>query len=127
MGAGQSDLYEGTYGDDSENIPDALKGRIKMHPNDSQTMHFMGDREGHLPDTPENRKLLEDLANDMNYYRGKDKYGNNWHVRMNEDGSQDWVRHQNMLINEGGRNNNPRPWNDETGLFRQMKKLWEEE
>ena len=124
MGAGQSDLYKGTYGDNAENIPDALKGRIKMPRNNSQLKHIFREDEGHLPDTPENRKLISDLANDCHYYVGKDKYGNDWHVRLNEDGTQDWVRHQNMVINEGGRNIEPKPWNPKTGLY---KNIWEDD
>ena len=127
MGEGQSDLYEGTYGDNTENIPDALKGHIKMPKDDSQLKHIMGERAGHLPDTPENRKLLEDLANNLDYFKGKDKSGNDWHIRMNDDGTQDWVRHQNMVINEGGRNQSPINWNDKTGLYRQKKRRWEDE
>ena len=65
MGAGQSDLYKGTFGDTAENIPDALKGKIKMPRNDSHLKHIFRDEEGHLPDTPENRKLMSDLAKDV--------------------------------------------------------------
>ena len=122
MGAGQSDLYKGTYGDKEENIPDCLKGKIKLPPNDSQLKHIFEERDGHLPDTPDNRKLLEELANNKERYRGKDKYGNDWNIRLNDDGTQDWVRSQHQVINEGGRNKEPRPWDDETGLFRNPTK-----
>ena len=97
MGAGQSDLYKGTYGDKEENIPDYLKGKIKLPPNDSQLKHIFEERDGHLPDTPENRKLLEELANNRDRYRGKDKYGNDWNIRLNDDGTQDWVRSQHQV------------------------------
>ena len=121
MGAGQSDLYKGTFGDTAENIPDVLKGRIKMPRNDSQLKHIFRDDEGHLPDTPENRKMISDLANDVKYYVGKDCYGNDWHIRNNGDGTQDWVRHQNMVINEGGKNSSPITWDPETGLYKNIK------
>ena len=121
MGAGQSDLYKGTFGDTAENIPDALKGKIKMPRNDSQLKHIFRDEEGHLPNTPENRKMISDLANDVQYYVGKDCYGNDWHIRNNEDGTQDWVRHQNMVINEGGKNISPITWDPETGLYNNIK------
>lgn len=123
MGAGQSDLYKGTYGDNPENIPSCLQGRISFPQNESQYKHFMQDRKGHLPDTKENRNMLVELANDLNYFRGKDDYGNDWHIRINEDGTQDWVRHQNQVINEGGRNLEPVLWNKRTGLYRN---IWEE-
>ena len=124
MGAGQCDLYRGTYGDNPDNIPDVLKGKVKLPPNDSQLKHIFDERTGHLPDTQENRKLLQDLANDTKTYWGKDKYGNDWHIRMNTDGSQDWVRSQNQTINDGGRNITPLPWDSETGLFRNPAKRW---
>ena len=41
MDTGQSDLYKGTYGDTSSNIPDALKGKIKLLENDSQLKHIL--------------------------------------------------------------------------------------
>ena len=73
------------------NIPDALKGKIKMPRNDSKLKHIFRDEEGHLPDTPENRKMILDLANDVQYYVGKDRYGNDWNIRNNEDGTQDCI------------------------------------
>ena len=33
MGAGQSDLYKGTYGDNAKNIPDELQTKIKLPDN----------------------------------------------------------------------------------------------
>ena len=120
MGAGQSDLYKGTYGDKAENIPDELKGKVRLPENDAQLKHIFRKAEGHLEDTPENRKLLEDLANNEDYHRGIDSRGNDWNIRMNDDGTQDWVRSMNQKINEGGRNSKPRPWNPETGLYRNI-------
>ena len=68
MGAGQSDLYKGTYGDNIENIPDELKDKkdasnrkVTLPQNNSQTKHIFRMDAGHLPDTKENRKMIEDL------------------------------------------------------------------
>lgn len=58
MGAGQSDLYKGTWGDKIENVPDELKEKIKLPQNESQIKHIFREAPGHLPDTPENRKLI---------------------------------------------------------------------
>ena len=116
MGAGQSDLYKGTYGDNPDNIADALKGKVRFPKDDSQIKHFMRADDGHLSDTPENRQLLLDLANDTQYYRGKDVWGNDWHVRLNTDGTQDWVEHRGFVIQEGGKNLIPKSWDDMTGL-----------
>jgi len=116
MGAGQSDLYKGTYGDKAENIPDELAGKVKLPENDSQLKHIFRKAEGHLEDTPENRELLENLANDIKYHAGKDQYGNDWNFRNNDNGAQDWVRSRNDTINDGGRNSTPRTWDPDTGL-----------
>lgn len=90
--------------------------KVELPKDKSQLSHIFGDRPGHLPDTPGNRKKLTDLANDKNKFVGSDRYGNSWNVENNSDGSQTWVRHKNGTINEGGQNKTPRPWNDETGL-----------
>jgi len=69
-----------------------------------------------LPDTTENRQLLEDIANDENNYLGKDQNGNEWYAKIQSDGSQVWVQAQNGKIFEGGINSIPHLWNPETGL-----------
>jgi len=120
MGAGQSDLYKGTYGDKAENIPDSLKGEVKLPENDAQLKHIFRNDEGHLPDTPENRKLLVELANDKKAFVGKDKWKNDWNIKNSTDGTQYWTRHMNGIINEGGKNKTQLPWNPETGLFKNV-------
>lgn len=35
---------------------------------------------------------------------------------MDSNGRQIWVRSQNGVINEGGRNDTPKQWDTETGL-----------
>ena len=66
MGAGQSDLYKGTYGDNPDNIPDEFR-------------------------------------------------------------SQTWVISRNGVIQNGGINNPPHPWDEMTGLSRNTfrgRKKW---
>ena len=122
MGAGQSDLYKGTYGDRPENIPDELKGKIKLPDNDSQLKHILRNGEGHLPDTPDNRKRLIDLANNIKTHIGKDVRGIDWHAQTNDDGSQSWVCHKEGIIQDGGLNKIAREFDEETGLNRNAKK-----
>lgn len=121
MGAGQSDLYKGTYGDNPDNIPDELKGKVKLPKNDSQLKHIFRNDEGHLPDTPENRELLVDLANDEKNHVGKCRRGLDWHSKLNKDGSQYWVSHREGVISDGGVNLIPRGFNEETGLKRNAR------
>ncbi len=116
MGAGQSDLYKGTYGDNPDSIPDELKGEVKLPSNDAQLRHIFREKEGHLKDTVENRKTLLNLANDMDAHVGKDARGNDWHMKINEDGSQLWVETRDGVIRNGGLNNPPKPWDEDTGL-----------
>lgn len=91
-------------------------GGNSLPTNDSQLDHIFGDRPGHLPDTPENRQLLVDVANGDDNYLGADKYGNDWHARQEPDGSQTWTTSRGGAIQNGGRNNPPRGWDDDTGL-----------
>ena len=116
MGAGQSDLYKGTYGDNPDNIPDELKGKVKLPSDESKLKHIFRNEEGHLQDTPENRKMLIELANEEKFHLGKDKWGSEWNARLNNDGTQDWVEHRNLEIWDGGRNQFPRDWDETTGL-----------
>ena len=122
MGAGQSDLYKGTYGDSIKNIPDELQVKIKLPPNDAQLKHIFRNKEGHFSDTPQNRKILEDLANDVTAHAGKDIRGNDWNIRELDDGSQLWVSNKNGVIQNGGINRPPKPWDEFTGLSRNVMK-----
>ena len=116
MGAGQCDLYKGTHGDNPDNIPEELKGKIRLPSDDSQLKHIFRDAEGHLPDTPENRRLLTEVANDRSSHAGRDIRGNDWNIMKTEDGSQIWVISRDGKIQNGGINNPPRVWDDDTGL-----------
>ena len=111
MGAGFHGGFGGTKGANGSG-----GGNQSLPKNDSQLKHIFSGKNGHLSDTPANRKLLSDLANDHSKFIGKDKYGNSWNAETNSDGTQNWVRYQNGTINEGGQNASPRPWNSETGL-----------
>ena len=92
--------------------------KVSLPDKPSQVKHIFGNRPGHLPDTPANRKLLTDTANTSKYYRGTDKYGNRWHIKTDDKGRQIWTRSQNGKINEGGRNDIPHNWDKETGLYK---------
>ena len=66
--------------------------------------------------------LFEAQANDEDCRLGTDKYDNTWNARMEPDGSQTWVTVRDGVIQEGGRNDEPHPWDNETGLNRNPKK-----
>lgn len=91
-------------------------GRVSLPKNDSQIKHIFRKKKGHLEDTPENRKLLEDLANDDSKYLGTDARGNSWNAVILPDGSQLWVEYRNGRIIDGGKNDTPQPWHPESGL-----------
>ena len=101
---------------EEEGKGEADSKKNKIPDNDSTTGHIFRDAEGHIPDTPENRALLEEVANDSANFRGTDKYGNEWYTKTQSDGSQVWVESRNGNIFEGGVNNTPKPWNPDTGL-----------
>jgi len=78
--------------------------------------HIFRDAEGHLPDTPENVELIEDVANSENDYLGPDEHGNDWSSRTQGDGKQVWVQTRGGKITNAGINNKPRTYNPKTGL-----------
>ena len=108
----KDDVLEGSSGINRGS--DSLKNKIPD--NESTTGHIFRDAEGHIPDTIENRKLLEDVANNPDNFLGKDKYGNEWYAKLQDDGSQVWVEARNGKIFEGGVNNISKTWNPQTGL-----------
>lgn len=89
---------------------------IKLPEQEAQLAHIFEDREGHISRTSENMKLLVDLANSWENYRGTDAFGNAWHIKSRDDNSQVWVRSRNGVINEGGINKKPRTWDKDSGL-----------
>ena len=103
-----------------------LDGTIKANPmrspqnaipnNPSITGHIFRNSPGHLPNTMDNLKLLEDVANDPVCYYGTDKYGTSWYIKIQLDGAQIWVQSRNHVIFDGGLNEVPLQWNADTGL-----------
>lgn len=88
----------------------------KFPDNKSQIKHIFRPRNGHLPDTPKNRKLLQDVSGNPKNFLGKDKYGNSWYAKNQSDGSQIWVQERNGIIQNGGSNHPPRTFHSQSGL-----------
>jgi len=78
--------------------------------------HIFREAEGHLADTPANRKLLTDTASKAENYLGKDNWGNHWYAETRPDGSQVWAQVRNGQIRNGGLNSTARPWTPTTGM-----------
>ena len=103
----------------SESTTDLKANRIPDI--DSVIGHIFQAEEGHIPDTPENRALLEDVANHTENLLGIDMYRNEWYVKILEDGRQVWAEARNGNIFEGGINDMPKPWDPATGLKKSRK------
>ncbi|MGH9473703.1 MAG: RHS repeat domain-containing protein, partial [Terriglobales bacterium] len=84
---------------------------------ESQLGHIFREAEGHLPDTPENRALLENVANDPANSLGTAANGTSWSARTLPDGQQVWVQTRGgRIVNGGIINDTPRTSNPSTGL-----------
>ncbi len=101
-----------------------LKNATKSVIKDSRTKKIFGSRDGHLPDTSQNRKLLQDIANDPKTTLGPDKHGNVWSSKNLENGTQVWTQTRKGEIINGGVNQTPRVYNPETGLSSPTKPNW---
>ncbi len=95
---------------------DASSSRSRLPDQESQLGHILRVRPGHIPDSPENRRLLEDLANDETAFRGTDGHGNAWFERTRSDGTQVWVKVRDGVIQNGGVNAKPKSFHPKTGL-----------
>jgi filamentous hemagglutinin len=78
--------------------------------------HMFRDSEGHLADTPANRTLLEQVANDPGAVAGTDKYGTVWSSAIQPDGTQVWVGVRSGKVSYGGVNQIPKEFNSQTGF-----------
>lgn len=83
---------------------------------EKRASHIFREKAGHLSDTPANRRLLQEVAEDPKARLGTDQFGNTWSARTNPDGSQTWVQSRNGEIINGGVNQRPRAFNPQTGL-----------
>ena len=84
--------------------------------------HIFRNKEGHLSDTAENRKLLIDMASDKSNFLGIDKYRTRWFGKILSNGKQIWATLRGNLITNGGLNDAPRTFNNQTGLSRMYRK-----
>ncbi len=84
----------------------------------SQTKHLLTDRKGHMPDTPENRQQIIDLASNENNFLVKDIHGNKWYAEITPEGEQYWASVRDGIIQNCGKNQTPKTANPETGLCR---------
>lgn len=77
----------------------------RMPKNDSQIKHIMRNSEGHLLDTPKNRKTLETISSDKNNFIGTNKHGVDVYAKIIK-GIEYWVYVRNDIIQNGGVNKN---------------------
>jgi hypothetical protein len=102
--------------EDKDKVKSKETAQIKIYDECGQDKHIFRDEPGHLSDTPDNRKLLIDIASDCKNSLGLDKYGNQWFEKTLSDGKQVWVRMRNSVIRDGGVNDSPKVFNFDTGL-----------
>ena len=106
-----SGLYKNTSGtkalkqNNKENIVKSInKNKVNKIPEKvSQIDHIFREDEGHLTFSEKNVKIISKLINnDKNITLEKDKNGNTWYSKTNEDGSQIWEKvHNGTLSNSG--------------------------
>ncbi len=69
-----------------------------------------------MPDTPENRRLLEMLVSNRGNQLGTDMYGYEWYAEMLPDGRQVWAKVRNGEIKYGGIRRTPKSFDPKKGL-----------
>ena len=77
MGAGFHGKFNNTKG-----AKEAANTRQSLPQNNAQLKYIFSGKDGHLTDTPQNRQLLSDLANDTSKLAGKDNQENTAHLRQ---------------------------------------------
>ncbi|WP_249346733.1 SitA5 family polymorphic toxin [Corallococcus exiguus] len=83
---------------------------------EGRAKHIFRSEPGHLPDTPGNRRLLQELAADESARPGTDRLGNMWSARRNPDGTPLWVQVRKGEIINGGLNPVARDYTTQMGL-----------
>jgi filamentous hemagglutinin len=77
--------------------------------------------EGHMSDTPANRQLLTDVANNPKLVAGTNSWGVTESSLTRADGTQVWVGVRNGQIQYGGLNQTPRAWDPVSGFSSPVK------
>ncbi|WP_200934343.1 hemagglutinin repeat-containing protein, partial [Variovorax sp. Root318D1] len=114
-GGNGADTY-GTPPNGASPPPDGDKNQNEKQIDERNARHIFREADGHLRDTPTNRQLLEDVANNPRNDLGTDKWGNSWHASLDSNGNQVWVQSRGGRIINGGINNPPRTMDPNTGL-----------
>jgi hypothetical protein len=76
---------------------------------ENRVRHIFRDAEGHFAeDTPENRRALISAVGNPENFLGTDRFGNEWWVERQNDGTQVWAQVREGRIMNGGINVTPR-------------------
>jgi len=78
--------------------------------------HLFEKRDGHIPNTEENKKVIMDLVKDKANYLGDDRHGNWWYGKILPDGRQLWASAWGDVVGNCGLNETPKPYHPKTGL-----------
>ena len=77
-------------------------------PKDKAINHIFSGKSGKLIDTVKNRRIIENLTNNVSNYLGKDVYGKCWYAKTLKSGKQIYSYVQNGIIKGAGLNGIPR-------------------
>lgn len=91
--------------------------------------HMFRNSAGHVDNSPTNRALIENTANNPANLRGPDSEGNDWYSMQLKSGAQAWAEVRNGKITNGGINpaNANRDYNPVTGLNKPAKTQQEDQ
>lgn len=80
-----------------------LQNFAEMPKNNSQISHIMRNDPGHLPNTPQNQRILIEMTSDVRNFLGIDKVGNEIYTKT-EANKQYWAYVRKGIIQNGGVN-----------------------
>ena len=106
---------------------DATKGGTAAEQfvlNENRATKIFGARDGHILDTPANRDLITNVANNPATKLGTDKFGTTWSAQIQADGTQVWVQTRNGQVWNAGVNTTPKPFDPNTGLASPTRPGW---
>lgn len=103
-----------------KNNNNSKKERIKIL--ETKVRHIFRKEENHFElDTPQNREIIENVANDEKNYLGPNRFGNKWYGKIIKNGKQIWVEVRDNKIINAGINKTPQEYNPISGLSQQFK------